>query len=324
MNLRFFVALIHLSSVVTAYGSKQRRAGVLDPVPTGTTSNTDTTASTTATNPSTPSGLPGSTGPTGSTSPPASTSEQSATAGIPSITAPSLSSQPSSSSMTQALSSTDSPTVSITTITSSSDNTGTSSSSSTIPSNTGHNNDNSNNTSIGTGTIIGLSVAGGIAVFGAIAFIVWKLTRKRFSEFDADGEEIKWPELGPESHALPTRPTGRVGVDDDGYDDARIDGAGRHLGNYAPSSSIGEVSTGDLHSYNDPYAVPPLPHLDPNQPYHDDPSSYGGHYDPYHGPVPPSFHEPASSDRMGSRSPAPASYGRQSPGPSIAYTRAGY
>lgn len=109
------------------------------------------------------------------------------------------------------------------------------------------------------------------------------------------GEEIKWPELGPESHALPTRPTGRVGVDDDGFEGAGVGAAGRQYGNYAPSSTTGEGSMADLHSsYNDPYAVPPLPHLDPNQPYHDDPSGYGGHYDPYQGPVPQSFHDPAN------------------------------
>lgn len=177
---------------------------------------------------------------------------------------------------------------------------------------------------MGTGTIVGLSVAGGIAVIGAIAFIVWKFTRKRFSEFDADGEEIKWPELGHESHALPTRQTGRAGVDDDGYDDAGVGGAGRHLGQYAPSATTGESSITDLNSYNDPYAVPPLPHLDPNQPYHDDPSNYGGHYDPYHGPVPQSFNDPARADRMSSSSPAPVNYGRQSPGPSLSYQRPGY
>jgi hypothetical protein len=87
-------------------------------------------------------------------------------------------------------------------------------------------------------------------------------------------------------------------VDDDGYDDAGVGDAGRHLGNYAPSTTTGEASMADLNSYNDPYAVPPLPHLDPNQSYHDDPSNYGGHYDPYHGPVPQSFHDPASADRI--------------------------
>lgn len=39
------------------------------------------------------------------------------------------------------------------------------------------------------GTIIGLSVAGGIAAVAIIGFIIWKLTRKRFSDLDdPDGE----------------------------------------------------------------------------------------------------------------------------------------
>lgn len=42
----------------------------------------------------------------------------------------------------------------------------------------------SSSSSLGTGSIIGISVAGGIAVIGIVAFIIWKLTRKRFSDFD--------------------------------------------------------------------------------------------------------------------------------------------
>src|ERR1700744_1900866 len=98
---------------------------------------------------------------------------------------------------------------------------------------------------------------------------------------------------------MPTRPTGRVGIDDDGYDDAGVDGAGRHLSGYAASTTTGEASMADLQAYNDPYAVPPLPHLDPNQPYRDDPTGYGAHYDPYQGPVPQSFHDPTMSERIG-------------------------
>lgn len=37
---------------------------------------------------------------------------------------------------------------------------------------------------IKTSTIIGLSVAGGIGLLGVIAFIVWKVTRKRYSDYD--------------------------------------------------------------------------------------------------------------------------------------------
>jgi hypothetical protein len=37
---------------------------------------------------------------------------------------------------------------------------------------------------LGTGPIVGLSVAGGVAVLGVIGFIVWKFSKKRFSDFD--------------------------------------------------------------------------------------------------------------------------------------------
>lgn len=175
-------------------------------------------------------------------------------------------------------------------------------------------------------------------LLGGIAFIIWKMTRKRFSEFDTDGEEIKWPELNNESHALPTRATGRVGIDDDGYDDATTTVPSTYGGG-APGAAS---SMADLHPYNDPYAVPPLPQNNPNQPYRDDPSGHSEYYDPYRGPVPHSLHDPAGSSegaesipmstytgnysnptygpRDGVRSP-PIGVGRQSPGPGVAYGR---
>jgi hypothetical protein len=52
---------------------------------------------------------------------------------------------------------------------------------------------NSGSGGLSTGSIIGLSVAGGVAVIGLIAFFVWKLTRKRFSDFD-DGRQYLIPQ----------------------------------------------------------------------------------------------------------------------------------
>lgn len=46
--------------------------------------------------------------------------------------------------------------------------------------------ENNGSSGVSSSTIIGLSVAGGLAALGAIAFIAWKLTRKRFSQFDGD------------------------------------------------------------------------------------------------------------------------------------------
>ncbi|KZT40033.1 hypothetical protein SISSUDRAFT_1060688 [Sistotremastrum suecicum HHB10207 ss-3] len=202
---------------------------------------------------------------------------------------------------------------------------------------------------IKTSTIIGLSVAGGVAVLGIVAFIIWKLTRKRFSDFDVDGEAIKWPELTHESHALPTRATGRAGIDDDGGVGTGLD---RNDSALFSGTSTAAASMTDLHHSNDPYAVPPLPQFDPNQPYRDDPGAYHGqdaYYDPYRGPVPQTIYDPAAAPetipmntysapgyappagyaRTGSpgprsRSPGPiqaygVDNGRRSPGPGAAY-----
>ncbi|KAK0480176.1 hypothetical protein IW261DRAFT_118357 [Armillaria novae-zelandiae] len=175
---------------------------------------------------------------------------------------------------------------------------------------------------VSTGTIIGLSVAGGVALLGIIGFIVWKFTRKRFSDFD-DGEAIKWPELnahgsdGGDIHPLPVHSTGRAGFD-----------TGSEVSlSRAPSTSTNNFSTPDLP--HDPYAVPPLPHLNPNQPipYRDDPNAGNAYYDPYRGPVPNTFNDapPGSEWSQGEAIPMTqmSGTGRMSPGPGLAYADTG-
>ncbi|KAK2463496.1 hypothetical protein APHAL10511_004582 [Amanita phalloides] len=223
----------------------------------------------------------------------------------------------------------------IVTVSSSSNTSGPSASTSSAP--------NSNNSSaLGVGSIIGISVAGGIAVIGIVAFIIWKLTRKRFSDFD-DNEAIKWPELNShgnvDSHPLPVHTTGRAGFETGSEASlSRVNSS-----NYSTPEFAGGVGP-------DPYAVPPLPHLNPSQPYRDEPSGSTGYYDPYRGPVPGTLENggndwpgeaipmtqmnagarmlsPAPSANLvydgGRQSPAPphiAYQGRASPGPQIAYT----
>jgi hypothetical protein len=139
---------------------------------------------------------------------------------------------------------------------------------------------------------------------------------------DAD-EAIKWPDLNShgEAHALPTHSTGRAGFgDDDGLTRAPSDG---HTG-YA--SSLATTSTPEFYAGGpDPYAVPPLPHLNPNQPYHDDPG-YGGHdtnafYDPYRGPVPNTSMEghppPQQGGYGGEAIPMTQMARTRSPGPQV-------
>ncbi|KAJ7357947.1 hypothetical protein DFH08DRAFT_653592, partial [Mycena albidolilacea] len=178
-------------------------------------------------------------------------------------------------------------------------------------------NDDDSGGGLSTGGIVGLAVAGGTALICLIGFLVWKLTRKRQLDFD-DSENIKWPELnahgGGGDHALPvTQGAGARGFIDG--DDAT---------SRAPSTYA--ASTADFHAgQDDPYAVPPLPHMNPGlgAPYRDDPNAPGGaYYDPYHGPVPQTFNEGvhgAPPADWGGEAIAMTQMGRASPGPAMMY-----
>ncbi|KAL1738287.1 hypothetical protein HDZ31DRAFT_70167, partial [Schizophyllum fasciatum] len=175
---------------------------------------------------------------------------------------------------------------------------------------------------LSTGSIVGMSVAGGIALIGIIAFFVWKFTQKRLADYD--DEAIKWPELNAHpgdsdapSHAMPVNPTGRFGVNDAASEVSLSRSPSQTA--YSTNYSTAELAT------NDPYAVPPLPHLNPNSgmPYRDDPNT--GYYDPYRGPVPQTFNDGQGQvwQQGGEAIPmtqmAPPPSGRLSPGPSLAY-----
>lgn len=180
--------------------------------------------------------------------------------------------------------------------------------------------DDNSSSGVGIGTIIGLSVAGGVAAIAILCFFVWKFTRKRFSDFD-DNEAIKWPELSTHGggvgdvHALPTNSTGRAGFGAENDSDLNLARAPSPGGTYAQSITTSSVGGGQ-----DPYAVPPLPHLNPNQPYRDDPGSFGqpGFYDPYRGPVPNTFGE-GLVDPGVEAIPMTQMARTRSPGPQIAY-----
>lgn len=146
------------------------------------------------------------------------------------------------------------------------------------------------------------------------------------------GEAIKWPELNAHGDddnplALPTNRLENKGFDNS---EANLPRPDSRAGSIAPSAA---TSTTDLYAPNasqDPYAVPPLPHLNPNQPYRDDPNT--DFYDPYNGPVPQTFAEAPGGEAIPmtqinrGRSPGPgAAYeaGRMSPGPQAAYYEGG-
>lgn len=160
-----------------------------------------------------------------------------------------------------------------------------------------------------------------------IVRILSRIFKQMFISIYLD-EAIKWPELnthggtGVDSHPLPLHNTGRSGFDT---------GSEASLSR-APSTS--NYSTPDVGGVShDPYAVPPLPHLNPTQPYRDDPTGHTGYYDPYRGPVPNTLEHGAdwtgeaipmtqmAAANAGRMSPAQVPYaaGRVSPGPQMAY-----
>lgn len=84
----------------------------------------------------------------------------------------------------------------------------------------------------------------------------------------------------------------------------------------------------------DPYAVPPLPHQNPNLPYRDDPTAATGYYDPYRGPIPGTLENGGSTghEQWGAGSGMEAipmtqlanpALGRASPAPQMAYDPTG-
>lgn len=69
--------------------------------------------------------------------------------------------------------------------------------------------------------------------------------------------------------------------------------------------------------------MPPLPHLNPNQPYRDDPGAIGGaYYDPYRGPIPGTIEQGTGQEWGGEAIPMTQMNpgGRMSPGPNVAYS----
>ncbi|KAJ7812553.1 hypothetical protein B0H14DRAFT_3879608 [Mycena olivaceomarginata] len=140
--------------------------------------------------------------------------------------------------------------------------------------------------------LVSIQLLGGTALICLIGF-VWKLAL-------ADGENIKWPELNApsdsgagEDHALP--------VMQGAYAHGFVGGDGAPS-TYPPSTAVFHAAQ------DDPYAVPPLPHMNPGlgEPYRDDPNGV-------HGAPPADWDgEAIAMTQMGRASPRP--------GPGVMYT----
>ncbi|KAI0925518.1 hypothetical protein AcV5_008234 [Taiwanofungus camphoratus] len=302
---------------------------------------------------STPSSTASSTESTSSSSPPSTSSAPSSTNSASSTTPPSSSSATTALSTQLTTNSRGQQETVIVTVSASGSSAPSLSSSASAAQGT-----SSGSGGVSTSTIIGLSVAGGVGLIGVVAFIIWKFSRKRSSD-GFDDNDIKWPELnahGESPHALPTHRTGGAGFETSS--EVNLTRPDSRAGSVT-NSTAASASAVDLYPSQDPYAVPPLPHLNPNvvaPPYRDDPAA--SYYDPYNGPVPHTLEGeaipmtqigPRSRSPMpgmggmdGRMSPAPglgmappaarakspapgvAYAGRTSPGPQVAYGAGGY
>ncbi|MCO5549526.1 hypothetical protein L7F22_002998 [Adiantum nelumboides] len=146
-----------------------------------------------------------------------------------------------------------------------------------------------------TGLIVGVSVVGGVAILGALIFLYMKFGGKRFSDYENDDADIKWPELKTDENAaamqpLPARRTGGAGFDmgedsDNGHDMNNLGGDAHSMNEYgakAHDSMVG--STTALHAgvgsgaYGaGSYAT----HGGDNDNYNPSAGGVTGYYDPY-------------------------------------------
>lgn len=141
-------------------------------------------------------------------------------------------------------------------------------------------------------------------------------------------EAIKWPDLDqPHGGVVNTEAKAGAfgGASAASVSDFDVSRAPSRVDGYANTSASAAASSMDLHgAYADPYAVPPLPHMNPGQPgaYADDPSFY----DPYPGPVPHTLTDSIGHDgeaipmtQFDARARSPGPGRSMSPGPQAAY-----
>ncbi|GAA5847221.1 hypothetical protein JCM9279_006141 [Rhodotorula babjevae] len=99
--------------------------------------------------------------------------------------------------------------------------------------------------------IIG-GVVGGIAALAALLYVGYRLTQRRFSNLDADGDDIRWPELQPDGGAnlatlnpQGTRRTGGAGFAMEKDDDESDDDDGDELDRKGAGAAGGEWAAGE-------------------------------------------------------------------------------
>lgn len=136
---------------------------------------------------------------------------------------------------------------------------------------------------------------GGVALIGVLIFLYMKFGGRRFSEYQDDDADIKWPELKADENAaamqpLPARRTGGAGFDMGDESDNGHEGGDAHsmteYGAKAHDSMIGSSTALNAGMGSSAYGTNSYGHQAPTEEY-EEASAYGaqpgvtGYYDPY-------------------------------------------
>ena len=143
--------------------------------------------------------------------------------------------------------------------------------------------------------IVGVSVVGGVAILGALIFLYMKFGGKRFSDYENDDADIKWPELKTDENAaamqpLPARRTGGAGFDmgedsDNGHDMNNLGGDAHSMTEYggkAHDSMVGSTTALNAGVGSGGYGAGSYAaHGGDNDAYNPSVGGVTGYYDPY-------------------------------------------
>ncbi|PWN35182.1 uncharacterized protein FA14DRAFT_154606 [Meira miltonrushii] len=145
-----------------------------------------------------------------------------------------------------------------------------------------------------TGLIVGVSVVGGVAILGALIFLYMKFGGRRFSDYDNDDADIKWPELKTDENAaamqpLPARRTGGAGFDmgedsDHGHDMNNLGGDAHSMTEYGGKqhdSMVGSTTALNSGIGSGTYGAGTYTHGGDADTYNAPAGGVTGYYDPY-------------------------------------------
>lgn len=137
-------------------------------------------------------------------------------------------------------------------------------------------------------------MVGGVAILGALIFLYMKFGGRRFSDYENDDADIKWPELKTDENAaamqpLPARRTGGAGFDmgedsDNGHDMNNLGGDAHSMTEYggkAHDSMVGSTTALNAGVGAGTYGAGGYTHGGENDSYNPSVGGVTGYYDPY-------------------------------------------